>query len=57
MPASLIRWKKKSLLRLLTTVPLPSKRQLFSAPKNRARSALTVTYEAAIVQMLSCANA
>ena len=30
VPASLMRWKKKSLLRLLTTVPLPSKRQLLS---------------------------
>jgi hypothetical protein len=53
----LIRWKKKSLLRLFTVAPLPSKRQLAWAPKKRDRSALTVTYDAAIVQMLSCANA
>ena len=57
MRASLMRWKKKSLLRLFTTVPLPSKRQLASAPKKRERSAFTVTYEAAIVQMLSSAKA
>jgi hypothetical protein len=38
-----IRLKKKSLLRLFTVEPLPSKRQLLSGPKKRERSARMVT--------------
>jgi hypothetical protein len=52
----MMRLKKKSLLRLLTLEPLPSKRQPLSGPKKRERSARTVTYSGAIVQMLSRAK-
>ena len=53
----MMRLKKKSELRLLAVEPLPSKRQLLSGPKKRERSARIVTYEEAIVQMLSSAKA
>ncbi len=41
----------------LLTAPLPENLQVSSGPKYRERWALTVTYESAIVQMLSSAKA
>jgi hypothetical protein len=42
---------------LFATDPLPRNCQPASGPNQRDRSAATVTYDSAIVQMLSSANA